>query len=172
MESKRDNLILIGMPGCGKSTVGVVLAKVLGFQFMDSDLLIQEQESRLLKDIIAEDGLERFLEIEDRVNAQIDCEHTIIATGGSVIYGLKAMQHLRQIGTVIYLKLSCEAISERLGDLNERGVVLKQGQDLYSLYEERCPLYEKYAHITINAEEKSIREMTERIICELTRGIE
>ncbi len=172
MESKRDNLILIGMPGCGKSTVGVVLAKVLGFQFMDSDLLIQEQESRLLKDIIAEDGLERFLEIEDCVNAQIDCEHTIIATGGSVIYGLKAMQHLRQIGTVIYLKLSCEAISERLGDLNERGVALKQGQDLYSLYEERCPLYEKYAHITIDAEEKSIREMTELIICELTRGIE
>ena len=131
-----------------------------------------EQESRLLKDIIAEDGLERFLEIEDCVNAQIDCEHTIIATGGSVIYGLKAMQHLRQIGTVIYLKLSCEAISERLGDLNERGVALKQGQDLYSLYEERCPLYEKYAHITIDAEEKSIREMTELIICELTRGIE
>ena len=82
------------------------------------------------------------------------------------------MQHLRQIGTVIYLKLSCEAISERLGDLNERGVALKQGQDLYSLYEERCPLYEKYAHITIDAEEKSIREMTELIICELTRGIE
>lgn len=162
-ENKKDNLILIGMPGCGKSTVGVVLAKVLGFQFIDSDLLIQEQEARLLKDIIAQDGLKKFLEIENRVNAGIHCSHAVIATGGSVIYGVEAMQHLKEIGTILYLKLSCETIQERLGDLRERGVALKEGQDLISLYKERCPLYEAYAHIVVDAEEQSIREMVECI---------
>lgn len=164
MENRRDNLILIGMPGCGKSTVGVVLAKVLGYQFIDSDLLIQEQEKRLLKDIIAEDGLNRFLEIEDCVNADIECNHAVIATGGSVVYGARAMEHLRSIGTVLYFKLSLDSVTERLGDLKERGVVLKEGQSLASLYQERCPLYEKYAHLTVNAEDFSIREMTEQIV--------
>lgn len=144
------NIVLIGMPGVGKSTIGVVLAKELGYEFVDADLLIQKREGRLLKDIIAEDGVEGFLKIEEEVNSSIDVQRTIIATGGSVIYGQKAMEHLSKIGTIVYLKLDFEPLSQRLGNLKGRGVVLKSGQDLRALYEERTPLYEKYADITIS----------------------
>lgn len=157
------NIVLIGMPGAGKSTIGVILAKVLGYQFIDADLVIQEQEKRLLKDIIAEEGLERFIEIENRVNASIQAQQTVIATGGSVIYGEEAMKHLREIATVIYIKLSYQTLTERLGNIKQRGVVLKEGQDLYGLYEERCPLYEKYSHIIIEAEGMEIEELMECI---------
>lgn len=163
----KKNLVLVGMPGAGKSTIGVVLAKVLGYSFIDSDLVIQEQENRLLKDIILEDGLEAFLSIEDKANAKIEAEHSVIATGGSVIYGQQAMKHLKEIGIVVYIKLSYETILERLGDITERGVALKEGQNLYSLYEERCPLYDKYADITVDGEEKSIREMVATIVEQL-----
>ena len=128
------NVVLIGMPGSGKSTIGVVLAKVLGYQFVDSDLVIQESQKRLLKDIITEDGLDGFIRIEEEVNASLDVQNSVIATGGSVIYGKDAMHHLQKIGTVVYLKLSYESVEERLGDLNERGVVLRPDQDLYALY--------------------------------------
>lgn len=157
------NIVLIGMPGSGKSTVGVVLAKILGFGFIDSDLLIQEEEQRLLSDIIREEGVDGFIAIENRVNRNIEVKDRVIATGGSAVYGDEAMEHLREIGIVIYLQWSYEEIESRLGDLEERGVVLKQGQDLRLLYEERCPLYEKYAHITIACEELSITELA-RII--------
>ena len=136
------------MPGAGKSTIGVILAKVLGYQFIDSDLLIQAREDRLLKDIISQDGLERFIEIEDEVNRDINTYHSVIATGGSVIYGEKAMEHLKEIGTVIYIKLSYQTLNNRLGNIKQRGVVLKKGQDLKGLYDERCPLYEKYADLS------------------------
>lgn len=157
------NIVLIGMPGAGKSTIGVVLAKVLGYQFIDADLIIQEQEKRLLKDIIEEEGLEGFIEIENRVNASIQAEQTVIATGGSVIYGEEAMNHLREIATVIYIKLSYQTLTERLGNIKQRGVVLKKGQDLYGLYQERCPLYETYAHVIIEAEGMGIEELMECI---------
>jgi shikimate kinase len=117
-----NNIILIGMPGSGKSTIGVVLAKVLGYRFLDSDLLIQEKENRKLSEILSEDGPDRFNEIENRINASIEVEKTIIATGGSVVYGEEAMEHLRSIGTVIYLRLPLEEIEKRLGDLHERGI--------------------------------------------------
>lgn len=152
------NIILIGMPGCGKSTIGVVLAKNLGYRFIDSDLLIQEQEHRLLHEIIEQDGLDGFNRIENKVNASIDTTSSVIATGGSVVYGCEAMEHLREIGTVIYLKLPEEELRERLGDLNQRGVAIKEGQSLHSLYQERIPLYEKYADITINCSGKEIRD--------------
>lgn len=155
----KSNIILIGMPGAGKSTVGVVLAKRRGCRFLDSDLLIQEQYDALLYELIASHGLEGFLKIEEEVNASIDAKRTVIATGGSVIYGQRAMEHLGEIGTVVYLKLSCETIKERLGDLNERGVALRKGQTLEDLYEERVPLYEKYADLIIDCEKKSIREI-------------
>ena len=145
-----NNIILIGMPGVGKSTLGVVLAKELGFEFVDADLLIQKRENRLLKEIIAEDGVEGFLAIENEVNASIETDKTIIATGGSVIYGSEAMEHLKAIGTVVYLKLDYTTLSSRLGSLRGRGVVLKDGQTLQSLYEERVPLYEKYADVTVD----------------------
>lgn len=146
----KENIVLIGMPGVGKSTLGVVLAKELGYEFVDADLLIQKRENRLLKEIIAEDGVDGFLKIENDVNAGIDCHKTVIATGGSVIYGAKAMEHLKEIGTVVYLKLDYETLDSRLGSLNARGVVLKDGQTLKSLYEERVPLYEKYADVIVD----------------------
>lgn len=157
------NIVLIGMPGAGKSTVGVVLAKNLGMSFMDSDLVIQEQEGKKLHEIIEECGADGFIKVEERVNASLDPSNTIIATGGSVVYGAKAMEHLGEIGTICYLKLSYESIRDRLGDLAQRGVVLKDGQTLLDLYQERIPLYEKYAHIVIDCENKNIREVVNEI---------
>lgn len=159
----KRNIVLIGMPGAGKSTVGVVLAKKLGLAFVDSDLVIQEKQGMLLHEIITEKGLESFLRIEEEVNASLDAPGAVIATGGSVIYGEKAMEHLKRTGTVVYLQLPLAAIAERLGDLNERGVALQEGQSLHSLYEERVPLYEKYADIVIPCENKMLREIVMEI---------
>lgn len=160
----KRNIVLIGMPGCGKSTVGVVLAKALGYHFLDSDLVIQEREGRLLCEIIEEEGLDRFDEIEEAVNASIEADHTVIATGGSVVYGKTAMEHLKKIGIVVYIQLSFEEISRRLGDLTKRGVSVREGQTLEDLYKERIPLYEKYADITIHAENMDIRGAVEEIV--------
>lgn len=143
--------------------MGVVLAKKLGYVFMDSDLVIQSQEGKLLHEIISEKGVEGFWKVEEQVNAAIDTDRTVIATGGSVVYGPRAMEHLYDIGTVVYLKLSLKAIADRLGDLNERGVTLKEGQDLQGLYEERVPLYEKYADVTIDCENLQIREVVDAV---------
>ncbi|QFJ54404.1 shikimate kinase [Pseudobutyrivibrio xylanivorans] len=145
-----NNIVLIGMPGVGKSTLGVVLAKELGYEFVDADLLIQKREKRLLKEIIAQEGVDGFLKIENDVNASISTTKTVIATGGSVIYGEEAMAHLKEIGTVVYLKLDYDTLDSRLGSLKGRGVVLKDGQNLKSLYEERIPLYEKYADVIVD----------------------
>ena len=151
-----NNITLIGMPGAGKSSIGVVLAKVLGYQFIDSDLLIQKAEKRTLSEIIADEGTEGFKAIENRVNASIQVENTVIATGGSVVYCDEAMQHLKSEGVVVYLKISLELLSRRLGNLKGRGVVLKEGQTLASLYDERVPLYEKYADIVVDEEDKDL----------------
>ena len=151
------------MPGAGKSTVGVVLAKVAGHKFVDSDLVIQETTGKLLHELITEYGMEGFLEIENRINAELDVTKSIIATGGSVIYGEEAMEHLKKIGLIVYLKLSLESIADRLGDLKQRGVALKEGWGLKELYEERVPLYEKYADLVIDCENKSIRRITEEV---------
>ncbi|MCM1121881.1 MAG: shikimate kinase [Eubacterium sp.] len=159
----KDNIILIGMPGAGKSTVGVVLAKKLGYAFVDSDLVIQSREGRLLHEIISARGVEGFWKVEETVNASMDEHRTVIATGGSAVYGSRAMEHFKQIGTIVYLKLSCGAIAERLGDLSERGVTLRDGQGLQELYEERVPLYERYADVVVDCEEKAIREIVEEI---------
>ena len=150
MTKKTDNITLIGMPASGKSTVGVLLAKRLGYSFVDVDIVIQEREHRLLKEIIAEEGLAGFIDVENRVNASLDVRRSVIAPGGSVIYGKEAMEHLKEIGTVVYLKLSYEEVESRLGNLTDRGVALKDGMTLCDLYNERVPLYEKYADITID----------------------
>ena len=160
---KRNNIILIGMPAVGKSSIGVILAKELGYQFLDSDLLIQKREGCLLRDILDRDGIEGFLRIENEVNCSIDEERTVIATGGSAVYGQEAMEHFKEIGTVIYLKTDYGTLEKRLGDLRGRGVVLKEGQTLSDLYRERCPLYEKYADITVEENEKTIEETLQSI---------
>lgn len=162
------NIILIGMPGSGKSTVGVVLAKIMGYGFIDSDLVIQEEEESLLPDLIAKEGVEGFIAIENRVNQSLNVTEKVIATGGSAVYGKEAMEHFRKIGTVVYLKWSLEEIDSRLGDLVERGVVLKPGQGLSELYEERTPLYEKYAHVTIECQDTDVAELARKILSKVS----
>ena len=146
----KNNIVLIGMPGVGKSTIGVILAKILGYHFLDSDLVIQEREERLLHQIIAEEGTEGFLKIENEVNASLDVKKTIIATGGSAVYGKEAMEHLKEIGEIVYLKADYDTIRRRLGNLEKRGVALKSGQTLKDLYDERTALYEKYADVIVD----------------------
>ena len=152
-----NNLILIGMPGVGKSCIGVVLAKALGMSFIDSDIVIQEQTGRTLSEIIAEVGREGFLKTEERINAALEADNSVIATGGSAVYGPEAMEHFKAIGTVVYLAIDCAHLAERLGDLDERGVVHEKDQTLQNLYDERVPLYEKYADITVWEDDAWIR---------------
>ena len=159
-----NNITLIGMPGVGKSTLGVVLAKVLGYQFIDADLLIQKAEKRKLSVIIEQEGPEGFKKIENRINASIEAENTVIATGGSVVYCEEAMEHLKSIGKVVYLKLSLKPLSRRLGNLKGRGVLLKEGQTLRDLHRERIPLYEKYADITVDEEGKNLEECLQALL--------
>ncbi len=160
----KDNIVLIGMPGVGKSTIGVVLAKVLGYQFVDADLVIQERTGKLLREIIEESGTDGFIEVENRINSQIEAEHAIIATGGSVVYGAEAMRHLKENGTVLYLKLPYEELERRLSDIRGRGVVLREGQTLRDLYEERVPLYEKYADMTVDENQLNVEQTIEKIM--------
>ena len=157
------NIILIGMPGCGKSTVGVVLAKALGMDFIDSDLVIQKEMGMKLSAIIDQHGDAGFRAIENRINAALEAENSVIATGGSVVYGEEAMRHLKEIGMVVYLQLSCEAIEDRLGDLHARGVTIQPGWTLRDLYNERCPMYEQWADITVDCEQLRLREVVEYI---------
>lgn len=158
------NIILIGMPGSGKSTVGVVLAKALGYKFVDSDLLIQETLGDRLSEIIEKEGIPEFHRLEGIINLRINPEHTVIATGGSAIYSEEAMNHFRQIGTVIYLKLSYEEVENRLGDLRKRGITIREGETLKDLYDERISLYEKYAHVVLDTEGLMLRETVSKII--------
>ncbi len=155
------NITLIGMPASGKSMVGVLLAKRLGMEFIDGDLLIQKQEKRLLKEIIEQEGIEQFIQIESEVHEKLQVTNTVIAPGGSVIYSEKAMKHLKEIGIVVYLKVSYEEIANRLGNVKERGVVLKDGMTLRDLYDERVPLYEKYADITVNEDGMSAGQIVD-----------
>lgn len=163
MTTKGDNLILIGMPGCGKSTLGVVLAKALGMEFLDSDIEIQRMRHQKLSEILEEVGDDGFREVENAVNAGLNVQHTVVATGGSVIYGREAMEHLKAIGTVIYLRLSYPAIEERLGDLHARGVTIRPGQTLRDLYNERCPIYESWADVVMDCGGLRLREIVEQL---------
>lgn len=158
------NIILIGMPGVGKSTVGVVLAKMLGCTFIDGDLVIQERMGKLLHEIIEEIGADGFNELENRINMTINPKKAVISPGGSVVYGSKAMEHYKSIGKVVFLNLPVDELKRRLGDLNERGVSLKEGQTLEDLYNERLPLYQKYADYTVDCHNKQLREVAREIV--------
>ncbi len=152
----KSNIVLIGMPGCGKSTVGVFLAKIIGFNFIDSDLLIQSREGKKLYEIIDEKGIDAFNQIENEVNASIEAANTVIATGGSVIYGKEAMEHLKEIGTVVYLYVTPEELNARIDNFATRGISIREGQTFQNLYEERAPLYEKYCDIKIDCTHSSL----------------
>ena len=162
----KRNIVLIGMPGVGKSTVGVILAKVLGYRFIDADLVIQERENRLLSEIIAQDGLEGFLRAEENANIQVanEAKKAVIATGGSVVSCSRAMEKLSETGQIVYLKLDYDTLDKRLSNLKGRGVVLKEGQDLRGLYDERIPLYEKYADITVDEKNLDVEETLQKIV--------
>ena len=162
------SVILIGMPSCGKSTLGVLLARELGYSFIDSDILIQEREGKLLHEIISEKGIEGFMETEDRVNSEIQEKKSVIATGGSVIYCDNAMEHLRTLGKVVYLKISFEEMRRRLGDYSHRGVIMRHGNALEDMYAERAPLYEKYADITVDVGNTNFAKALD-IICEAVK---
>lgn len=158
--TEKTNIVLIGMPGAGKSTLGVVLAKVLGYDFLDCDLLIQAEENATLQQLIDARGVDGFLDAENRILSGVECERTVVSTGGSAVYSEQAMHHLSEIGRIVYLWVPLEELDRRLGDLNERGVVLRDGigTDLSKLYQERAPLYERYADITVDVDGLTVSE--------------
>ncbi len=160
---KNSNVILIGMPGCGKTTIGTELAELIGYGYIDSDSVIVAREGKRLNEIIAELGREGFLDIEAKVNSELCATRCVIATGGSVIYREKAMEKLKTMGKIVYLKLSLDTIASRLGDLKARGVALKEGFTLKDLYEERVPLYEKYADIAVDLDGLTVLEAAKKV---------
>lgn len=170
MANKSSNIILIGMPGAGKSTLGVVLAKIVGFAFIDADLLIQSQCDKTLQKIIDALGPDGFVEVENEVLCSLEADRSVVATGGSAVYSEEAMKHLAEIGTVVYLEVSLEELQKRLGGLHERGVVMKDGigMSLSALYEERVPLYEKYADFTLNIDGMSVRDAARTLVDQLS----
>ena len=163
MEEIDLNIVLIGMPASGKSTVGVILAKVLGMNFVDTDLVIQNREEALLYEIIESKGVEGFLKCEEEAVLSLDTDNSIIATGGSVVYSEKGMKHLSENGKVVYLKVGKDELFSRLKNINERGVVLRDGESLEEMYDERSVLYEKYAVVEIEEVNSSIEDTVVKI---------
>lgn len=169
MDTRDKNIVLIGMPGVGKSTVGVVLAKVLGRYFLDTDVLIQAVQGRTLQEIIDRDGLTAFCRIEEEYILCLDLTSAVVATGGSVVYSEQAMRHLAAHGVIIHLDLPVAKIEERIGDLPARGVVIEKGQTIRSLYDQRQPLYRRYAHLTLDCTGKSHEQVVSEVIQTLAR---
>lgn len=166
------NIVLIGMPGCGKSTVGALLATALHMNFVDTDLVLQQQQGKKLQEMIDAIGNDAFLKLEEDCICGLDVSHTVIATGGSVVYGRKAMRHLHENGLVVYIRLPYEEIERRLSNLATRGVTLKKGQTLRGLYDERIPLYEAEADYTFNAEKGDIETTVLDLAARLSARLE
>lgn len=155
---KNENITLIGMPGSGKSTVGVLLAKRMGYKFLDTDLLIQEREGKRLFEIMRDSGNEYFLKVENEVNSSVDTKRTVIATGGSAVFGKDAMEHFKSIGKIVYIRVPCEVLKERIKDYSTRGILMREGQSFEDIYAERSPLYEKYADVIVDTSSDGVFE--------------
>lgn len=164
---KKSNIVLIGMPGAGKSTIGVVLAKTGALEFVDTDLLIQKQTGRKLQDIIDRDGIDAFIKTEGEVISALDCKNSVIATGGSAIFSEKAMENLKSGGIIVYLDVPLCEIKRRVDNITTRGIAMKPGETLESVYNRRLPLYKKYADITVPS--GTTEQTVERIIKELNQ---
>ncbi|MDD9265594.1 shikimate kinase [Paenibacillus sp. GCM10023248] len=162
------NIVLIGMSGAGKSTLGVLLAKALGMDFVDTDIVIQQHQGRLLQDIIDNEGIEKFLEIEEKSVCELQLNNCIISTGGSMIYSKKAMDHLKQNGQIIYLHVPYDEIRKRLTNVTTRGIVIKKGNSLKDVYEERVPLYKAYSTTTFDCSNKDIEQCVREMIAKLS----
>lgn len=163
------NIVLIGMPGCGKSTAGVLLAKTLGYSFLDTDLLLQQKAGKKLYEIIRDDGMEAFLQLENETVASLeDSDKTVIATGGSVVLGEAAMARLKSLGKIVYLQLPLAQIEHRVSNIKTRGIAMKPGEGLADVYAHRVPLYEQYADVTVSAQnfslEETVNEITQTVI--------
>lgn len=163
------NIVLIGMPGCGKSTAGVLLAKTLGYSFLDTDLLLQQKAGKKLYEIIRDDGMEAFLQLENETVASLeDSDKTVIATGGSVVLGEAAMARLKSLGKIVYLQLPLAQIEHRVSNIKTRGIAMKPGEGLADVYAHRVPLYEQYADVTVSAQnfslEETVNEITRTVI--------
>lgn len=159
-----DNIILIGMPGAGKSTLGVLLAKAMGKLFVDTDIIIQQKTKRLLQDIIDNDGTEAFISLEEEILLSVNEKNTVIATGGSAVYSEKAMEHFKKSGKIVYLHVDFDEIVKRVTNITTRGIVLKNGKTLSDAFDERKPLYDRFADITIDCTGNSVEESVKKII--------
>ena len=167
----KQNYILIGLPTAGKSTLGVVLAKTLGYDYLDTDLLIQKHEGCRLEETIRRIGDEAFLDLEAEVCSSLQADHTVIATGGSVIYRDHAMEHLKTLGTVVYLKISLETLQARMHDAQSRGVVIREGQTIEGLYHERVRLYERYADLIVDEGNMEFEEVLNSVLAAIRTDI-
>lgn len=158
-----DNIVLIGMPGSGKSTIGVLLAKNLAYQFLDSDLIIQDKIGMKLQKYIDTYGPDKFSQVEDQINSEIEADRAVIATGGSAVYGEHAMEHFSKTATIVYLRVSFDALRQRIKNFSSRGIVVPEGETFLDVYNERIPLYERYADVTVDTEGKEFWDVVEEI---------
>jgi len=158
------NIILIGMSGAGKSTLGILLAKAVGKEFVDTDLLIQKKTGALLQETIDQKGIEAFLGIEENVIMSLKLENTVIATGGSVIYSKVGMNHLKMLGSIIYLHVPFDEIEKRLNNIKSRGIIMRKGRSLKDVYDERTPLYHHYCDTVVDCGGKDVEACVEGII--------
>ncbi len=163
----KSNIVLIGMPGSGKSTLGVLLAKSLGLHFVDTDLIISRKADATLQNILDSDGLDRFLDLEEEVGAELKCEKTVVATGGSMVLSDKAMKNLASQGRVVYINVPLDEIKSRVTNIKTRGIAFRKGETLDDVYRERKFLYEKYADITVDFNDRGVEAAVERIIDKL-----
>ena len=164
-------IILIGLPGAGKSTIGVILAKTLGMNFIDTDIVMQERTGRLLQELIDDEGVDAFLAIEEDTALSLDADNTVIATGGSVVLSDRAMKHLKSKSNIIYLIISFEEMVRRLENITTRGIVLFPGQSLSDMYDQRIPLYEKYADIRIDCSDGDFERILEAVVSEIRESM-